>query len=228
MIMGDVCTRNCGFCAVKHGKPDTIDATEPRRIRYAAEALNLDYVVVTSVTRDDIDDGGASIFADVINELKKSSNSIKIEVLIPDFHGNQSAIQKVINAQPDVLNHNIETVPELYPVARSQADYNRSLDLLKRASDQLGRLCTKSGIMIGMGETRRQLARVFEDLVKAGTGRLTIGQYLQPTKNHLPVQRFVTPEEFDQIKKEALATGFDFVVSGPLVRSSYHASKQTH
>jgi lipoyl synthase len=226
LIMGDICTRNCGFCAVPSGQPATIDKTEPSRIRLAAEALDLSYVVVTSVTRDDVEDGGASVFVDVIKELRKSPQKMEIEVLIPDFQGYASAIQKVIDAEPDILNHNIETVPDLYPIARAQADYKRSINLLKRVSEQLGRLRTKSGIMVGMGETRAQLTGVLIDLAQARIGRLTIGQYLQPTRHHMAAARYVTPEEFDEIREEALAIGFDYVASGPLVRSSYHAAEQ--
>nr|HPQ39454.1 lipoyl synthase [bacterium] len=225
MILGDVCTRNCGFCAVHHGVPGPPDESEARRVRNAVEALGLKYAVITSVTRDDLPDGGAGQFAEVIRELRHHIPGIAIEVLIPDFQGDDRAIQTVIDADPDVLNHNIETVPELYAVVRPRADYHRSLALLKRGSDAMGETRTKSGLMIGMGETRQQLRQVLQDLRHAGVGRLTVGQYLRPTRDHLPVERYVPPAEFRSIGDEALGLGFTYVASGPLVRSSYHAAE---
>lgn len=226
MILGDICTRDCRFCAVKHGVPTSIDLSEPERLRKAAEAMNLSYVVVTSVTRDDLDDGGASAFADTIRELKTHISNVSVEILVPDFRGNQASIECVLKAEPDILNHNIETVPSLYPVARPQANYGRSLDLLQKAAACLGTERTKSGLMVGLGETREELKELFHDLSSVGVGRLTIGQYLQPTRSHLPVKRYLSPQEFDDIRSEALEYGFVYVASGPLVRSSYHAAEQ--
>ena len=226
MILGDVCTRDCRFCAVKHGVPAEIDMSEPVRVRRAAQEMDLSYVVVTSVTRDDLDDGGASVFADTICQLKTHIANVAVEVLIPDFQGKKSSLEHVLNANPDILNHNIETVPSLYPVARPQADYARSLDLLQKAAARLGMERTKSGLMVGLGETRGELKELFRDLSSVGVGRLTIGQYLQPTRSHLPVKRYIPPQEFDEIRNEALEYGFVYVASGPLVRSSYHAAEQ--
>lgn len=226
MIMGDVCTRDCRFCAVKHSAPAEIDISEPGRVRQAAQDMDLSYVVVTSVTRDDLDDGGASVFADTICELKTHIANITIKILIPDFQGKKSSLEHVLNANPDILNHNIETVPSLYPVARPQADYARSLDLLQKAAARLGMERTKSGLMVGLGETRGELKELFRDLSSVGVGRLTIGQYLQPTRSHLAVKRYISLQEFDDIRNEALEYGFVYVASGPLVRSSYHAAEQ--
>lgn len=227
MILGDVCTRNCRFCAVAHGTPQPPDPSEPERVRKAVQTLGLKYAVITSVTRDDLSDGGAHSFAAVIRELKTHIPGIRVEVLIPDFQGDEEALQTVINAASDVLNHNIETVPALYPRVRPQADYRQSLELLHRSSMALGEYRTKSGLMIGMGETRQQVRDVLTDLRHAGVGRLTIGQYLRPTREHLPVERYVPPEEFRSIGDEALDMGFKYVASGPLVRSSYHAAEMT-
>ncbi len=188
--------------------------------------MDLSYVVVTSVTRDDLDDGGASVFADTICELKTHIANVAVEVLIPDFQGKKSSLEHVLNANPDILNHNIETVPSLYPVARPQADYARSLDLLQKAAARLGMERTKSGLMVGLGETRGELKELFRDLSSVGVGRLTIGQYLQPTRSHLAVKRYISLQEFDDIRNEALEYGFVYVASGPLVRSSYHAAEQ--
>lgn len=226
MILGDICTRNCGFCAVNHGQPAVVDANEPERVRRAAESLGLNYVVVTSVTRDDLEDGGASIFARVIREIKDRQPDTRVEVLIPDFSGSIDSLRTVIEAQPDILNHNMETVKALYRVARPQADYRRSLELLQRASSVLGESRVKSGVMVGLGETRSQLMELLRDLRTVGVGRLTVGQYLQPTRTHLPIDRFLHPDEFDDIRRESLELGFSTVASGPLVRSSYHAEEQ--
>jgi lipoyl synthase len=225
MILGDVCTRNCGFCAVPHGKPDPLDFEEPVHVSHAAQALNLSYVVVTSVTRDDIEDGGASIFAETIHQLRRDIPGVKVEVLIPDFQGDHNALKTVLDANPDVLNHNIETVPRLYPDMRPQANYSRSLELLDRTTSVLGETRTKSGLMLGMGESPEEVTDVLTDLRNAGTGRLTLGQYLQPTRHHRPVGRYLPPEEFDMWKSRALSMGFAYVASGPLVRSSYHADE---
>lgn len=225
MILGDVCSRDCRFCAVQHGLPATVDWNEPERIRAAVEALGLRYAVITSVTRDDLQDGGASVFAAVIQELKTHLPDIRVEVLIPDFCGNTDALDAVIAADPEVLNHNMETVRSLYPIARPQADYQRSLSVLQRASTRMGQKRVKSGVMVGLGETREQLRELLRDLRQSGAGRLTVGQYLQPTRQHLSVSRYLDPAEFEDIRLEALDMGFLHVSSGPLVRSSYHAAQ---
>ncbi len=225
MILGDVCSRNCRFCAVTHGHPTAIDKGEPARIADAVRQLRLQYVVITSVTRDDLEDGGASEFSEVIRLLRMQSRTVQIEVLIPDFLGNEGALRVVLDAKPDVLNHNVETVPRLYPLIRPQADYDRSLMILKTSACVLGEDRTKSGLMVGMGETREELLELFNDLRRSGVARLTIGQYLQPTRDHLGVVRYMTPEEFLEIRELAEAMGFQHVASGPLVRSSYHAKE---
>jgi lipoyl synthase len=224
MIMGDVCTRNCRFCAVQTGPVAPLDDQEPRRVAEAVTALNLSYAVITSVTRDDLPDGGAGHFARTIAEIRRLQPNCKIEVLIPDFQGSEAALKTVLDAHPDVLNHNIETVPRLYSLARPQAGFQRSLQLLSRAAKLNAR--TKSGIMVGLGETVEEMEQVMADLVNTGCRMLTIGQYLQPSKKHLPVARYVTPEEFQQYKRVALELGFEHVESGPLIRSSYHADQQ--
>ncbi|MBN1684599.1 MAG: lipoyl synthase [Gammaproteobacteria bacterium] len=222
LILGDICTRNCRYCNVKHGKPLTLDQDEPARLVEAVKALGLKYVVITSVTRDDLSDGGATIFAECIQRLHKEIPGARVEVLIPDFRGNWQALDSVLCAKPEVLNHNIEVVKDLFPQIRPQGDYEISLELLKRAR-QAG-LVTKSGFMIGVGESWDQILEVMQDLRKVNCQRLTIGQYLQPTKEHWLLERYYTPEEFDQLKKIAYDMGFVFVESGPLVRSSYHAA----
>jgi lipoyl synthase len=224
MVMGNICTRHCGFCAVKKGVPEALDSDEPVHIAQAAQALHLHFVVVTSVTRDDLTDGGAAHFALTIDALKKLSPAPRIEVLIPDFNGNEQSLQTVLDARPDILNHNIETVEELYPQVRHEAHFARSLELLQRAS-RYG-LLTKSGIMLGLGETPDQVHQTMQCLIDVGCKMLTIGQYLAPSRSHLPVQRFVSPDEFQQLKTQALAMGFVHVKAGPLVRSSYHADEQ--
>ncbi|MBN1551913.1 lipoyl synthase [bacterium] len=224
MIMGDVCTRNCRFCAVQHGDPSDIDPDETVKIVEAVKHLKLSYVVITSVTRDDLPDGGAENFANAIRALKHYNSSIQVEVLIPDFQGDTNALARVLETDPDVLNHNIETVPRLYSVARPQADYKRSLQILKQASCKLGFKRTKSGLMLGMGERRDELVAVMADLLESGVGRLTLGQYLQPTHNHLEIERFLPPSEFRELGQIARKLGFAYVASGPLVRSSYHAA----
>ncbi len=225
LILGDVCTRNCGFCAISHGKPAPPDPDEPRRILEAVEQLELKYVVITSVTRDDLPDGGAAQFAALTRILKDNVPGVRVELLIPDFKGDPAAVQEVLDAGPDVLNHNIETVPGLYARFRPQADFRQSLNVLKQSSEQIGESRTKSGLMLGMGETRTELLEVFQALRDAGTGSLTLGQYLQPTRNHPPVQRYVPPSEFDTLAGIAREFGFTRVVSGPLIRSSYHAAE---
>ncbi len=224
MILGDVCTRNCRFCAVPGGRPSHADPDEPERVAQAVAALGLKYAVLTSVNRDDLPDGGAAHFAHTIAAIRRIRPQCKIEVLIPDFEGSESALQLVLDAGPDVLNHNIETVPHLYQKARPQADYHRSLRLLQVAARQGAR--TKSGIMVGLGETFDQVVQVMHDLLDHQCKMLTIGQYLQPSKKHLPVARYVTPKEFGRWKRLGLQMGFEHIESGPLVRSSYHADEQ--
>lgn len=223
LIMGSNCTRNCRFCAVGHGAPEPLDPEEPQRVADAAAALNLEYVVVTSVTRDDLTDGGASHFAAVIRALREKSSTSRVEVLVPDFKGNPDALGTVVAAGPDVLNHNMETVSRLYPLVRPQANYRQSLTLLARARELGPGLTTKSGVMLGLGETDEEVARTLMDLLHAGCRTLTLGQYLQPGKDHLPVARFVPPESFEAWRGRALEMGFVQVASGPFVRSSYHA-----
>ena len=223
LILGDRCTRNCGFCAVAHGPRGALDTREPRRVAAAAASLELKYVVVTSVTRDDLPDGGAGIFAETIRQLRKHIRDVKVEVLIPDFAGSRSALELVLAAAPDVLNHNLETVSRLYPVVRPEAVYTRSLDLLATAARLAPAIPTKSGLMLGLGETDDEIANALSDLLTAGCKMLTLGQYLQPTKEHLPVDKYIEPEVFDRWKQKALDAGFEQVASGPFVRSSYQA-----
>lgn len=226
LILGDICTRQCRFCAVKKGSPSVIDGEEPRRIAEAVRRMELKYVVITSVTRDDIDDGGASVYAETIKCIRKDIRDCKIEVLIPDFGGVSKALEIVINARPDVLNHNIETVPRLYPLIRPMADYNRSLALLKNAREKSPALTTKSGFMLGLGEEWNEIINVMRDIRNAGCDILTIGQYLSPKRNALPIRRYYTPDEFEMLRLEGEGLGFRHVESGPLVRSSYHAKAQ--
>jgi lipoic acid synthetase len=224
MILGDTCTRSCGFCAVKTGRAEFLDKDEPRRVGEAVEIMKLRHAVITSVNRDELFDGGAQIFADTIREIRSRVPACRIEVLIPDFMGNEAALNIVLDAQPDILNHNTETVPRLYKTVRPQAHYNRSLELLFRAK-QKGFL-TKSGLMLGLGETMKEVIDTMSDLRGVECDILTLGQYLQPTAAHLPVERYVHPEEFVELKGQGLAMGFRYVESGPLVRSSYHAAEQ--
>jgi lipoic acid synthetase len=224
MILGDICTRSCGFCAVRTGRPEGLDLEEPVRVAEAIRRMEVRHAVITSVNRDELADGGASIFAETIRQARIVSPGIKIEVLIPDFRGVSWALQIVIDARPDILNHNIETVPRLYSLVRPQAKYARSLELLERA--KRNGMVTKSGLMLGLGETMEEVVRVLADLRLVGCDILTIGQYLQPTKQHLPVHRFVFPDEFKMLKVRGLEMGFKHVESGPLVRSSYHAEQQ--
>jgi lipoyl synthase len=224
MILGDTCTRSCGFCNVKTGKMHFIDEDEPRRVGEAVGLMHLRHAVITSVNRDELFDGGAHIFANTILEIRQQLPLCKVEVLIPDFMGSEEALHIVLNAQPDVLNHNIETVPRLYRTVRPQAHYHRSLEVLERAK-QRG-FATKTGIMLGLGETSDEVLEVMADLRAVECDIFTIGQYLQPTKNHLPVDRFAHPDEFRMLKEKGLEFGFRHVESGPLVRSSYHAAGQ--
>jgi lipoic acid synthetase len=227
MILGNICTRACGFCAVPSGRPiGPPDEDEPERVARAVERMGLRYAVVTSVNRDDQPDGGAAIFAATIRAIRERVPGCKVEVLIPDFRGVWSALETVLEARPDVLNHNVETVPRLYSQVRKAAVYERSLELLLRAKQIAPRTPTKTGMMLGLGERREEVLAAMEDLVRQGTDILTIGQYLQPTPEHLPVIRFVHPDEFAEYKQRGERMGFRHVESGPLVRSSYHAHEQ--
>lgn len=223
MILGDVCTRACRFCAVKSGKPLDCDLDEPRRVAVAVEKLRLRYVVVTSVDRDDLPDGGASIFAETIRRIRAIAAPTRIEVLVPDFGGALDALEAVVAAAPDVLGHNVETVPRLYPLARPGAGYRRSLELLRRAKALGTGMMTKSSLMLGLGETDAEVRAVLGDLRGAAVDFLTLGQYLQPTRHSLPVARYVPPRDFARLREYALDLGFRHVASGPLVRSSYQA-----
>jgi len=226
MLLGDICTRRCGFCAVPKGKPEAIDWEEPQRVAEAVATLGLKHAVVTSVNRDDDNVGGAQIFADTIREIRKLTPDCRVEVLIPDFQGLEEPLRIVLEARPDVLNHNTETVPRLYRAVRSGARYQRTLDLLENAKEISPGMVTKSGVMVGLGESMEELIEVFRDLGERGVDILTVGQYLRPSKDHLPIARFYTPAEFQFMKDEALRFGFRHVESGPLVRSSYHAHEQ--
>jgi len=222
MILGDTCTRNCRFCAVKSGAPQSIDYAEPHRVAEAVKMLSLKYAVITSVTRDDLDDGGASIFADTIYQIKKVVPGCQVEVLVPDFNGSESALSIVIVAEPDVLNHNLETVPALYPIARPEADCQRSLKLLALAKEK--GMLIKTGLMLGLGETNEEVISVMHDLRKIDCDILTLGQYLRASSEHLAIHRYVTPEEFAELKRTGIRMGFRHIEAGPLVRSSYHAA----
>jgi len=225
MILGDICTRSCGFCSVKTGRPLKLDTDEPRRVAEAVARMGLRHAVITSVNRDELKDGGASIFADTIRAIRNRLPHCRVEVLTPDFQGKTDAIQTVIDARPDIFNHNVETVPRLYRRVRPQAKYQRSLDLLHMCKEQ--GLTTKTGIMLGLGETDEEIFEVMRDIRAVDADIITLGQYLQPTKAHLPVERYVTPEEFTEWKRRGLELGFSHVESGPLVRSSYHADEQS-
>jgi lipoic acid synthetase len=222
MILGDTCTRNCRFCAVPTGRPDPPDETEPERVARAAERLGLSYVVITSVTRDDLDDGGASHFAATIQAVRRAVPGARVEVLVPDFGGDAAALDRVLQARPDVLNHNVETVQRLYPAVRPGAVFSRSLELLGRASQ---RVAAKSGLMLGLGETPSEVTGVLSALLGAGCKMVTLGQYLSPGPEHLQVERFIRPEEFEDLGEQALRLGFDAVAAGPLVRSSRRAAE---
>ena len=227
MIAGDRCTRACGFCAVTTAKPFALEEDEPQRVAEAVMRMKLKHVVITAVARDDLKDGGANHFARVIAAIQKMDSSIIIEVLVPDFHADDSCIQTVLDARPDIYNHNMETVERLTPVVRSRAKYRTSLQVLRRAKELSSRgrgIVTKSGIMLGLGETEPEIFQTMDDLREVGCQVLTMGQYLRPTPNHLPVVEFVTPEQFDLYGEIARKKGFEHVASGPLVRSSYHAA----
>lgn len=225
MILGDVCTRSCGFCHIKTGRPPVYDVDEPRRVGEAAALMRLKHLVITSVNRDELPDGGAAIWAATIREIRRQSPGTSVEVLIPDFCGDWDALQLVIDERPEILNHNMETVRRMYPVVRPQAKYDRSIELLRRCKEQ--GLTTKTGIMVGIGERDEEVEQLMRDVVEgSGADILTIGQYLQPTRNHLPITRWVTPEQFAAYKRVGESIGFRHVESGPLVRSSYHAEEQ--
>jgi lipoic acid synthetase len=227
MILGDTCTRACGFCAVKSGRPGAApDALEPMRVANAVAQMRLTHAVVTSVNRDDQPDGGAAIFASTIRWIRRLSPGTSIEVLIPDFMGNWDALAAVMAAQPEILNHNTESVPRLYRTVRPKARYERSLELLRHAKELDSGTITKTGLMVGLGETEHELLQVLEDLLANNVEVLTLGQYLRPSAKHLPLVRYYAPEEFDSLREQALALGFRHVEAGPLVRSSYHAERQ--
>jgi lipoic acid synthetase len=230
MILGDICTRSCGFCHIATGRPTSLDTDEPRRVGHAVHLMRLKHIVITSVNRDELDDGGAVIWAQTIAEVRKQSPRTSVEVLIPDFCGDWAALQLVLDQKPDILNHNMETVRRMYGVVRPQAKYDRSIELLKRS--KAAGLTTKTGIMVGIGEQDHEVEQLMHDLVdgtRTANGScdiLTIGQYLQPTRDHLPISRWVTPEQFAEFKTIGEKIGFRHVESGPLVRSSYHAEEQ--
>lgn len=224
LILGDICTRRCHYCSVETGRPRAVDEAEPRRVAEAVQALGLRHAVITSVNRDELPDGGASVFAETIRQTKQLSPTCTIEVLIPDFEGGEAALSTVCAEKPDILNHNIETVRRLFPSIRPQGKYQRSIDVLAKAKEYGTK--TKSGLILGMGETLEEAREVMRDLRAVDCDIMTIGQYLQPTRNHLPVDRFYDPSEFALLKEEGLAMGFAHVEAGPLVRSSYHAEQQ--
>lgn len=226
LLLGTICTRRCGFCAVPKGRPLPIDYDEPRRVAEAVAQLGLSYAVITSVDRDDDNVGAARIFSNTINEIRRRSPGCKVEVLIPDFQGLEECLRVVLDARPDIVNHNTETVPRLYRMARSGARYERTVRLLENVKNFVPGMVSKSGLMVGLGETMEELVQVFRDLAAVKVDILTLGQYLRPSRNHLSVAHFYSPEEFAKLKKEALALGFRHVESAPLVRSSYHAHEQ--
>ena len=225
LILGRFCTRSCGFCAVEHDAPAPPDEAEPERVAQAVQKMGIHYVVITSVTRDDLPDGGASSFAETIRAIRALNPKIDIEVLVPDFRGDLRSLKAVLKECPEVLNHNIETISRLYPRVRPLADYKRSLNLLKRSKEDCPHIPTKSGFMLGLGETQEEVLELLRDLREAGCDFLTIGQYLQPRQDRLPVVRFVPPEEFEEYKRMGEEMGFRAVASGPFVRSSFHASE---
>jgi lipoic acid synthetase len=226
MILGDICTRACGFCAVTSGRPDAVDLLEPLRLARTVATLGLDYAVITSVNRDDLEDGGASVFAACIRAIRNQTPATQVEVLIPDFEGNWDALATVVAAQPVVLNHNTETVPRLYSRVRPRARYQRSLELIRRVKQIDPAMTTKSGLMVGLGETLAELEQTLADLREQDCDLITVGQYLQPDKKHLPVERYYHPDEFAAIKEIGRRLGFRHIEAGPFVRSSYHAGEQ--
>ena len=226
LLMGDICTRSCGFCHIKTGRPQTLDENEPVRVAESVQTLHLSHCVLTSVNRDELPNGGAHIFANTIREIRKRVPACTIEVLIPDFKGNRAALKEVMDARPEILNHNTETVPRLYRTVRPQANYQQTLEVLSGAKALDSGAITKTGIMVGLGETKEEILEVMTDLRQYDVDILTIGQYLRPTPLHLPVYRYVHPDEFQTFKEVGQAMGFRWVESGPLVRSSYHAGNQ--
>jgi len=225
LILGDICTRNCQYCNIQHQEPLPVNQNEPQELAQAVKELDLKYVVITSVTRDDLKDGGAGIFAECVEQIRRIKPKAKIELLIPDLQANWPALQAILASQPDVLNHNMEVVKRLFPSIRPQGDYATSLELLARVSQTS--IISKSGFMVGVGEQWPEIMELLDDLRSVGCQRLTIGQYLQPSREHWPLERYYTPKEFDQLKTIAAEKGFTFVESGPLVRSSYHAAQAT-
>lgn len=229
MIMGEICTRRCPFCDVGHGRPHPLDKKEPMHLAETIKAMRLSYVVITSVDRDDLRDGGAAHFVECINKAREFNPQIEIEILVPDFRGRMDVALDILHqSPPDVFNHNLETVPRLYKQCRPGADYQWSLDLLKRFKQSHPAVPTKSGLMLGLGENMDEVIEVMKDMRKHEVDMLTLGQYLQPSKHHLPVERYVTPEEFEELYDIAMSSGFKHVASGPMVRSSYHADLQAH
>ena len=226
MILGDICTRACSYCAVTTGSPLTLDLEEPVRLAETVERMGLRYAVITSVNRDELPDGGAFIFAQCIRQIRRRLPICKIEVLIPDFQGDRNALATVVNAAPDTLNHNIETVRRVFPRVRAKGDYDQSLELLSRAREMSPDCVTKSGMMVGLGETWNEIIETMRDLRSVSCDLLTIGQYLRPSEKHVPLSRWYTPDEFDELRREGEALGFRHVAAGPLVRSSYHADEQ--
>ncbi len=227
MILGNVCTRSCGFCNVLTGKPSELDLDEPKRVAEAAKKMGLKHAVITSVNRDELEDGGAGIFAETIRQIREEVPGCAVEVLTPDFKGDRDALKTLIDARPDTFNHNIETVPRLYPAVRPQAKYDRSLEVLRHVKEISPDGLTKSGFMVGLGEAEEELHEIMRDLRASDVDILTIGQYLRPSKNHLPMSRYYAPKEFADLRKYGFSLGFKHVESGPLVRSSYHAHEQT-
>ena len=225
MILGDTCTRSCGFCAVKTGKPTELDLLEPTHVGEAVARMGVKHAVVTSVNRDELDDGGAGMFAETIGEIRRQSPGTSVEVLIPDFRGVLEALDIVLAAKPEILNHNVETVPRLYPRVRPQARFERSLEVLRRTKERAPTLVCKTGIMVGLGESRDEVLSTMRAIAAQGTDVLTIGQYLRPSPEHLPIERYWTPAEFAEFRELGMTMGFDHVESGPLVRSSYHAER---
>ena len=225
MILGDTCTRSCGFCAVKTGKPTELDLAEPAHVGEAVARMGVKHAVVTSVNRDELEDGGAHMFAETIREIRRQSPGTSVEVLIPDFRGVLDALDTVLAERPEIMNHNVETVPRLYPRVRPQARFERSLEVLRRTKERAPTLVCKTGIMVGLGETTDEVLDTMRAIAKQGTDVLTIGQYLRPSPEHLPIERYWTPAEFAQLRDAGMTMGFDHVESGPLVRSSYHAER---
>lgn len=225
LILGDTCTRNCKYCNVKHGKPLPLNKNEPKDVAESVKKLGLKYAVITSVTRDDLKDGGSDAFYKTVKEIKKLNNNCKVEILIPDFNGNENSLKNVIGSEPDVINHNIEVVQELFPEIRPEGNYKVSLNLLKNIKKISNKIKTKSGFMVGIGENKKQILKTMQDLRTADVDFLTIGQYLQPTKQHAEIKKYYAPEEFNEFKKIALDLGFKHVESSPLTRSSYHAER---